>query len=124
MEPDLDARFREFLGTVKKMAEESAREAERHVAQDEASLEFSFHDGQTGSLGLAVDHLNELARKGSPVSANKIEEAYLGLLLSYKRMKGSLLALERILRAMQTTFELPSAEEVEAGEQGRKVPGK
>ncbi len=124
MEPDLDARFREFLEAVKKMAEQSAREAERHVEQNEASLEFPFHDGQTGSLELAVDHLNELVKDDSPVSPNKIEEAYLGLLLSLKRMKGSLSALERILKTMQGTFDLPSEEEIKTGEQEAEVSGK
>ncbi len=124
MDPDLDTRFREFLETVKKMAQESAGEAERQLEQDEASLEFPFHDGETGTLELAVDHLNEVAKNGAAVSANQIEETYFGLLLSFKRMKGSLSAMERILKAMQTTFDLPLPEEIEGGEQGPEVPKK
>ncbi len=109
---DLDTRFKEFREGVKKMAGESSRAADRHLRQDEASLEFPFHDGETGSLELALDYLDEVAKKGAPVSPNSIEEAYMGLLLSYKRMKGSLSALERIITTMQTAFDLPAEEEM------------
>jgi hypothetical protein len=124
MERDVEIQFRQFLETVRKMAEESAGEAERHLEQNEDSLEFPFHDGQTGSLELALDYLEEVAKDKTPVSGNKIQETYLSLLLSWKRMRGSVTALERIINAMQTTFGLPTPEDIEAGEQRLEVHGK
>ncbi len=109
---DLDNRFKEFRERVRIMAGESAREASMHLRRDEASLEFSFHDGETGSLELALDYLDDVAKKGSPVSPNGIEEAYMSLLLSCKRMKGNLSALERIIETMQTAFDLPTGAEM------------
>jgi hypothetical protein len=110
-----DVRFNEFRESIRRIAEESAREGEKHLEQDEHSLELAFHEGETGSFELALDYLNEIAEKSPSIPANSIEEAYVGLLLSYKRMKGNLSALERILKTMQETFELPREEELERG---------
>jgi hypothetical protein len=112
---DYGERFREFRDVVHGMAEASAREAERHLQADEASFEFPFHDGETGSIELALDYLDEVMREGSPISANRVEEAYLSLLLSYRRMKGSVAALERVVRTMRDTFDLPDEQEIEQG---------
>ena len=117
MAPDntIDVRFREFREAVRMMAEESAKEAERHLRQDEVSLKFPFHDGETGSLELALDYLDDVAEKGSPLSANRVEETYVSLLLSERRMKGNLSAMEKIIKAMQATFDLPDETEIEQG---------
>jgi hypothetical protein len=123
-EKNLDVRFKEFRETIEKMAQESIREADEHLQEDETSLEFPFHEGETGSLDLALDYLDEVARKTSPVSANDIEEAYVSLLLSYKRMKGNVSALDKIIRAMQATFGLPTEEEIDLIPEGLEVPGR
>jgi len=117
MTPDetIDLRFKEFRETVRMMAEESAKEAERHLRQDEVSLKFPFHDGETGSLELALDYLDDVAEKGSPLSVNRVEETYVSLLLSERRMKGNLSAMEKIIKAMQATFDLPDETEIEQG---------
>ncbi len=121
---DLDVRFKEFRDVIEKMAQESSRETDEHLQDNEASLEFPFHEGETGSLDLALDYLDEVARKTSPVSANDIEEAYVSLLLSYKRMKGNISALDKIIRAMQATFDLPTEEEIDRIPEGLEVPGR
>jgi hypothetical protein len=110
---DINHRFKEFREAVRRMADESAKEAERYLKENEASLDFSFHDGETGSMELALDYLDEVAKKGSHVSANAIEEAYMGLLVSHRRMKGNLSALERIIQSMQATFDLPTEKDLE-----------
>jgi ADP-dependent phosphofructokinase/glucokinase len=120
----LDVRFKEFRETIAKMARESVREADEHLRENEASLEFPFHEGETGSLDLTLDYLDEVARKTSPVSANEIEEAYVSLVLSYKRMKGNVSALDKIIRAMQATFDLPTEEEIDRIPEGLEVPGR
>jgi hypothetical protein len=112
-EDDIDVRFKESRETVKMMAEESAKEAERHLRKDEVSLKLAFHEGETGSLELALDYLDDVAEKGTPLSANRIEETYVSLLLSEKRMRGNLSAMERIIRAMQATFDLPDEAQIE-----------
>ncbi len=109
---DLDARFREFREQVRQMADESAREADVHLREDEEALEVPFHDGETGSFELALGYLDETAKQGEPISANSLEETYINLLLSYKRMKGNVSALERVIRTMQSDFDLPSEEEM------------
>jgi hypothetical protein len=108
---ELETLFREFRETVRNMAEESDRQATARLERDEASLEYSFHDGETGSLNLVLDYLDDLADKG-PISLNSIEEAYAGLLLSRKRMEGSLSALKRAVAAMEAHFRLPTEEEM------------
>ncbi len=123
-EKNLDLRFKEFREAIEKMARESSREADEHLQQNEPSLEFPFHEGETGSMDLALDYLDEVARKTSPVSANDIEEAYVSLLLSYKRMKGNVSALDKIIRAMQSTFDLPTEEEIDRLPEGLQVPGR
>lgn len=110
---DFEERFKEFRDVVRKMAEASAREAEQRLGAGESSFGFPFHDGETGSLELALDYLDEVLREGSPISANRIEEAYVSLLLSCKRMEGSLSALERIVQTMRETFDLPGEKEIE-----------
>lgn len=66
--------------------------------------------------------LKDLPREGSRVSLNALEEMYLGLLLDYKRMRGSAAALETALSEMQHLFDLPSEKEVEQSERlARKV---
>ena len=121
MTPDdtIEVRFKEFREAVRMMAEESAREAERHLRQDEVSLRFPFHDGETGSLELALDYLDDVAEKGSPLSANRVEETYVSLLLSERRMRGNLSAMEKIIKAMQATFDLPDETEIEQGSSER-----
>ncbi len=121
-EKNLDVRFKEFREAIEKMAQESVREADEHLQENEASLEFPFHEGETGSLDLALDYLDEVARKTSPVSANDIEEAYVSLLLSYKRMKGNVSALDKIIHAMQSTFDLPTEDEIDRIPEGLEVP--
>ncbi len=111
----INERFREFRETVRRMARASSKEAERHLRQDEVSLEFPFHDGETGSLELALDYLDDIARKETSVSANNVEEAYVSLLLSLKRMKGNVAAMERIIKAMQASFDLPEEAEIDHG---------
>ncbi len=122
-EQNIDVRFREFREAVEKMAEESSREAEDHLRKNESSMEFPFHEGQTGSLDLAVDYLSEIGKKGQ-VSPNDVEEAYISLLLSYKRMKGNLCGLERIIRAMQAAFQFPSEEDIDRIPEGLEVPNR
>jgi hypothetical protein len=48
-----------------------------------------------------------------PVSQNAIEEVYVSLLASYKRMKGSAAALKTIIRMMRDIFDLRTEEEME-----------
>jgi hypothetical protein len=90
---ELDTRFREFRERIRNVSEKSSREAELRLREEEGSLESSFRDGETGSFELALDYLDEVAQKSSPLSLNAIEEAYISLLLSYKRMKGNVSAL-------------------------------
>lgn len=123
MEPDnLDTRFKEFVETIRKMAAKSAEEAMRHLEENEASLQFPFHDGETGSLELSLDYLTDLTKNRSSVSANMIEEAYFKLLVSLERMKGNVSALERIIKTMQATFDLPAEEDMERAQQDAEVP--
>jgi hypothetical protein len=108
---ELDKRFSEFRERIREISEKNSREAEQRLQEEEGSLESSFRDGETGSFELALDYLDEVAQKSAPLSLNAIEEAYMSLLLSYKRMKGNVSALGGVLKAMQTSFGLAPEEE-------------
>jgi hypothetical protein len=75
-----------------------------------------FHEGEAGGYEIVLSALNDLSEKRSRVSLNAVEETYLGLLLDYKRIKGSVAALETALTEMQHLFDLPSEKEVEQSE--------
>ena len=107
----LEERFNDLRKQIKKASEETSREFEERMREGEGSLESSFRDGETGSYELALDYLDEVAKKNEPLSLNAVEEAYVGLLLSYKRMKGNVSALGDVLHLMQTSFGLAPKEE-------------
>ena len=100
-----------LLDAVKKMKEANALETERLA--DEVSFRFPVVNGETGGFELALDYLDEVAKRVSPLSIDNIEEAYLNLIFSYLRTKGDLSALERVIGAMQAAFDLPEKEEIE-----------
>ena len=110
-----------FQKRVEKMANESKKEAKRHVTKEELPLEVPFHEGEAGGYEIVLSILNDLSKKGSPVSLNALEDVYLGLLLDYKRVKGGAAALENVITEMQHLFELPSEREVEGDEQHAKA---
>ena len=110
-----------FQKRVEKMANESKKEAKRHVTKEELPLEVPFHEGEAGGYEIVLSILNDLSEKGSPVSLNALEEVYLGLLLDYKRVKGGAVALETAISEMQHLFDLPSEKEVEENEQHAKL---
>ena len=112
----LDQDLKAFRSRVKKMVTESRKEAKRHVAKEELPLEVPFHEGEAGGYEIVLAVLNDLSEKGSRVSLNALEETYLGLLLDYKRIRGSAAALETALTEMQHLFDLPSEKEVEQSE--------
>jgi len=112
----LDQDLKAFRSRVKKMVTESRKEAKRHVAKEELPLEVPFHEGEAGGYEIVLSVLNDLSEKGSRVSLNALEETYLGLLLDYKRIRGSAAALETALTEMQHLFDLPSEKEVEQSE--------
>ena len=113
---DLDQDLRAFRSRVKKMVTESRKEAKRHVTKEELPLEVPFHEGEAGGYEIVLSVLNDLPGKGSRASLNALEEVYLGLLLDYKRLRGSTAALETALTEMQHLFDLPSEKEVEQSE--------
>ena len=110
-----------FQKRVEKMANESKKEAKRHVTKEELPLEVPFHEGEAGGYEIVLSILNDLSEKGSSVSLNALEEVYLGLLLDYKRVKGGAAALETAISEMQHLFDLPSEKEVEENEQHAKL---
>jgi len=112
----LDQDLKAFRSRVKKMVTESRKEAKRHVAKEELPLEVPFHEGEAGGYEIVLSVLNDLSEKKSRVSLNALEETYLGLLLDYKRIRGSAAALETALTEMQHLFDLPSEKEVEQSE--------
>ncbi len=112
----LDQDLRAFRGRVKKMVTDSRKEAKRHVTKEELPLEVPFHEGEAGGYEIVLSVLNDLPGKGSHASLNALEEVYLGLLLDYKRLRGSTAALETALTEMQHLFDLPSEKEVEQSE--------
>ena len=112
----LDQDLRAFRGRVKKMVVDSRKEAKRHVTKEELPLEVPFHEGEAGGYEIVLSVLNDLPEKGSHASLNALEEVYLGLLLDYKRLRGSAAALETALTEMQHLFDLPSEKEVEQSE--------
>ncbi len=111
----LNRELREFRSRVRKMVDESAKEAERHVVEKEFPLEVPFHEGQAGGYEIVLSVLKDLPELG-PASLNRVEEVYLGLMLDYKRIKGSASALETALTEMQHLFDLPSEQDVEQSE--------
>ena len=118
----LDQDLKAFRSRVKKMVTESRKEAKRHVAKEELPLEVPFHEGEAGGYEIVLSVLNDLSKKKSRVSLNALEETYLGLLLDYKRIRGSAAALETALTEMQHLFDLPSEKDVEQSERlARKV---
>ena len=112
----LDRDLKAFRSRVKKMVTETKDEAKRHVAKEELPLEVPFHEGEAGGYEVVLSVLTDLSEKGSRVSLNALEETYLGLLLDYKRIRGSAAALETALTEMQHLFDLPSEKEVEQNE--------
>ncbi len=95
--------FRKKLGEMVKRGTEGSMEPGD-------PLQSSLVEGEAGSYGLALDYLEEVTRKGSSVSLQGIQEAYYNLLVAYNRMHGAALALERIIKEMQTLFDLPEEE--------------
>jgi hypothetical protein len=112
----LDQDMRAFRSRVNTMMIESRKEATKHMTEEELPLEVPFHEGETGAYEIVLSVINDLTAKGSPISLNAIEEIYLGLLVDYKRMRGSVSALESVLAEMQNLFDLPTEEEVEQNE--------
>ncbi|HME44181.1 MAG TPA: hypothetical protein VKF36_13905 [Syntrophorhabdales bacterium] len=112
----LDQDLKAFRSRVKKMVTESKKEAKKHVAKEELPLEVPFHEGEAGGYEIVLSVLNDLSEKRSRVSLNALEETYLGLLIDYKRIRGSAGALETALTEMQRLFDLPSEKEVEQSE--------
>jgi hypothetical protein len=112
----LDRDLRAFRSRVKKMIAESKKEAKRHVTKEELPLEVPFHEGESGGYEIVLSILDDLSKKGSHASLNAIEDVYLGLLLDYRRIRGSAGALETVLTEMQHLFDLPSEKEVELSE--------
>lgn len=112
----LDQDLKAFRSRVKKMVTESKKEAKRHVTKEELPLEVPFHEGEAGGYEIVLSVLNDLSEKGSRVTLNALEETYLGLLIDYKRIRGSAGALETALTEMQHLFDLPSEKEVEQSE--------
>jgi hypothetical protein len=110
-----------FRKRVEKMVAESSKEAKKHVAREELPLEVPFHEGEAGGYEIVLSVLNDLSGKGSSLSLNAIEEVYLGLLLDYKRIKGSATALETAISEMQNIFDLPIEKEVEENERHAKA---
>ncbi len=110
-----------FRERVEKMIAESGKEAKRHVTNEELPLEVPFHEGEAGGYEIVLSLLDDLARNSSSLSLNAIEEVYLGLLLDYKRIKGSASALETAISEMQHIFDLPSEKEVEEDERHTKA---
>ncbi len=108
--------LRAFRSRVKKMVTESSKEAKKHVTREELPLDVPFHEGEAGGYEIVLSLLDDLNAKGSAASLNALEEVYLGLLLDYKRIKGSTTALETVLTEMQNIFDLPSEKEVEQSE--------
>jgi hypothetical protein len=98
------------------MVTESRKEAKKHVTTKDLPLEVPLHEGEAGGYEIVLSVLNDLPEKGSHASLNALEEAYLGLLLDYKRLRGSTAALETALTEMQHLFDLPSEKEVEQSE--------
>ena len=112
----LNKELKAFRMRVEKMAGESTKEAENHVAREELPLEVPFHEGEAGGYEIILSLLDELSARGSAPSLNALEEVYLGLLLDYKRIKGSATALETAIGEMQHIFDLPTEKEVEEDE--------
>ena len=112
----LDQDLGAFRSRVKKMVADSRKEAKRHVSAEELPLEVPFHEGEAGGYEIVLSILSDLSGKGSHASLNALEDVYLGLLLDYKRIRGSAAALETALAEMQHLFDLPSEKEVEQNE--------
>jgi hypothetical protein len=112
----LNEELQAFRNRVKKMVDESMKEARKHVTKEELPLEIPFHEGEAGGYEIVLSLLEDLPEKASPTSLNTLEEIYLGLLLDYKRIKGGAAALETVLTEMQQLFDLPSEKDVEQSE--------
>ncbi len=112
----LDRELQAFRGRLKKMIEESMKEARRHVMDMELPLEVPLHEGEAGGYEIVLSALKDLPGGSSPGALNRLEELYLGLLLDRMRIKGSAAALETALTEMQHLFDLPSEEDVEQSE--------
>ena len=112
----LDEDLQRFRRRVVKMASESTKQAHRRAMRKELPLEVPFHEGEAGAYEIVLSALNDVFAKKSSASLNAVEEVYLGLLLDYKRMRGSAEALETVLTEMQNLFALPSEKEVEQNE--------
>ncbi len=111
----LNQELREFRSRVRKMIDESTKEAKRHVKEKEFPLEVPFHEGETGGYEIVLSVLKDLPEL-RPASLNRLEEVYLGLMLDHKRIRGSASALETVLTEMQHLFDLPSERDVEQSE--------
>ncbi len=112
----IDQEMRAFRSRVNTMIIESRKEATKHEAGEELPLEAVFHEGEAGAYEIVSGVINELLEKPSPVSLNAIEEIYIGLMIDYKRMKGSVAALESALTEMQNLFDLPLEKDLEQSE--------
>jgi hypothetical protein len=112
----LDQDLRAFRSRVDTMVIESRKEATKHETREELPLEVIFHEGEAGAYEIVLGVINELFEKASPISLNAVEEIYIGLMIDYKRMKGSVAALESALTEMQNLFDLPLEKDLEQSE--------
>ena len=112
----LDQDLRGFRSRINTLVIESRKEATKHKKREELPLETVFHEGEAGAYEIVLGVINELFEKASPISLNAVEEIYIGLMIDYKRMKGSVSALESTLTEMQNLFDLPPEKDVEQSE--------